>query len=81
MPFAFISSDTIALVTMALVVLTALVHIALAIGVWTDAHALRVEKRYLYFLSPALWGMTTLVMGLVGAAVYWGINRSTFRRD
>ncbi|MGN6368343.1 MAG: hypothetical protein ACTHN5_08800 [Phycisphaerae bacterium] len=74
-------AEVFGLVGVVMVVLTGIVHILLAMGVWMDAHALGKEGRRVYLLPAPLWGLTTLVMGLVGAAVYWGMNRSTFRRD
>jgi hypothetical protein len=60
---------------------TAIVHMKLAIAVWGDAHALRQEKKYIYFASPELWCFVTLLTGLLGLSAYWLINRSTLRRD
>jgi hypothetical protein len=81
MPLGMMPADLLPLAAVGMVILTAIVHIALAIGVWEDAAALEKQERHVYLLSAPLWALTTLVMGLVGAAVYWGMNRSTFRRD
>jgi hypothetical protein len=64
-----------------ILIATAVVHVILAWGVYGDAHALLLEKQWLYLLQPWGWALTTLVTGILGAAVYWLINRSTLRRD
>lgn len=58
----------------ALGVLGPLLHLALALAVWRDAHG-----RSTVLLPAWLWAAATLLLGLSGAALYWVAHHSTLR--
>jgi hypothetical protein len=57
------------------------VHILFAIGVARDATAQKDAGRGTFFVEPAVWGLATLMGGLLTAVVYWVFHHSTLRRD
>lgn len=52
---------------------TAVVHIALAIAVLSDANSLGTRTT---LVGPIIWALATLLGGIVAAAAYWAMNRS-----
>ena len=68
------------LVGIAVVVLTALVHIVFAIAVYRDATELD-RVRTLIIAGPAIWGIATLIGGVVTAAIYWAMHHSRLNPD
>lgn len=68
------------LITLSLLALGAIIHIALAISVFSDASQRGVEKKPVVFLGPTLWGLTCLCTGLFGLLAYWLIHHSALRR-
>jgi len=57
------------------------VHIAFAAGVWRDATAvMESEEDQLWFATPTVWMLGTLLGGMLAALVYWLIHHSTLRR-
>ena len=57
----------------------AFVHLAFAGGVYQAASE-RSEAESLWFVSPTLWALATLLGGVPIAAVYWAIHHSTLSR-
>ena len=78
MSFTF-NSDLVGGFAAVVAILTVIVHVVLAWGVWGDAHAVLLEKRWLFLAPPWLWALATLLTGVLGATSYWLINRSTLR--
>ena len=60
----------------AAIIPAALVNIAFAIGVSTDAQQLG-KDRPLWFVGRVMWFFATLFGGVMVAAVYWLMHRST----
>lgn len=57
------------------------VHMAFAAGVWRDATSvMESEDDQLWFATPAVWMLGTLLGGMLAALVYWLIHHSTLRR-
>jgi hypothetical protein len=52
------------------------VTVLLAVGVHRDAVALQAQGRKLRFLGPGTWALTTVGLGLMGAAFYWTVHHS-----
>lgn len=51
-------------------IITVIVHILLAVGVYVDA-----TKQPVKIVWPAVWSLAVLGAGLFGVAAYWFINR------
>ena len=61
-------------------VLIILVHIVFAIAVYRDA--IRLDRvRTLIIVGPAIWGIATLVGGVITAAIYWAMHHSRLNPD
>jgi hypothetical protein len=59
---------------------TAIVHIAFAWAVLVDADLIwRMERRKPFLVGAGLWGLATLLGGVLVAALYWLIHHSTMR--
>jgi hypothetical protein len=58
-------------------VLVAIVHLFLAIGVYGDAKALHDSGKKTRFVSPFMWGILVLGGGLLHATGYWLIHHSS----
>lgn len=56
-------------------VLTFIVHLAFATGVWIDAEKLQFQHR-LSIVGPRIWFLATLLGGVFVAAAYWFIHHS-----
>jgi hypothetical protein len=64
----------------AVVILTALIHIVFAIAVYRDATRLD-RVRTLIIAGPAIWGIATLIGGVITAAIYWAMHHSRLNPD
>ena len=60
-----------------ILLLTAVVHIAFAFGVYQDAGDRRRVKQTVWFVGPIIWAGGTLLGGLIAAALYWLVHYST----
>ena len=64
----------------ATVILTVLIHIVFAIAVYRDA--IRLDRvRTLIIAGPAIWGIATLIGGVITAAIYWAMHHSRLNPD
>jgi hypothetical protein len=54
-------------------VLTVIIHIAFAFGVFSDATE---GRKPVVLVPPAIWGLATLIGGVFVAAIYWAIHHS-----
>ena len=62
------------------VILTVLIHIVFAIAVYRDA--IRLDRiRTLIIAGPAIWGIATLIGGVITAAIYWAMHHSRLNPD
>ncbi|MBI4880704.1 MAG: hypothetical protein HY812_13750 [Planctomycetes bacterium] len=75
---AEITVGGVAVIAVALVLLTVLVHVLLAIGVYHDVETRRRSDCEVRFGGPWTWAGATLLMGLVGLGAYWAIHYSIF---
>ena len=64
----------------AVVILTVLIHIVFAIAVYRDATRLD-RVRTLIIAGPAIWGIATLIGGVITAAIYWAMHHSRLNPD
>ena len=60
---------------------TAVIHIAFAYGVWQDALRFKGQGRPLSFVSPGMWGWATLLGGLITATIYWAMHHSILVKE
>ena len=61
-------------------VLIILVHIVFAIAVYRDA--IRLDRtRTLIIVGPGIWGIATLLGGVITAAIYWAMHHSRLNPD
>jgi len=61
-------------------VLGILVNIVFAIAVYRDA--VRLDRtRTLIIVGPVIWGIATLLGGVVTAAIYWAMHHSRLNSD
>ena len=57
-----------------------LMHIMFAICIWQDASQRRIGGRPLVLLTPFVWALAALLLGLLGVAFYWVCHHSRFYR-
>ena len=69
-----------ALLAMAYLIATALVHIGFAVAVGQDAARLRREGSGPLIAGPFLWSCATLLGGVFVAGLYWAVNHSALSR-
>ena len=74
-------------VVVVIAILTLIVHVCLAIGVFNDAQQRQQdleqktpETGRLYFVTPLVWALAVLLTGLIGTAIYWAMHYSTLER-
>ena len=72
--------NTLGTVAMILMLGNVVVHVALAIAVWSDSNELQRQGQRLAFFGPPLWTMTVIISGIVAAGFYWIIHHSTISR-
>ena len=61
-------------------VLGILVNIVFAIAVYRDA--VRLDRiRTLIIVGPVIWGIATLIGGVITAAIYWAMHHSRLNPD
>lgn len=59
-------------------ILTAIIHIALALAVFSDAEQMyRRHGRKPFLVEGAIWALAVLLGGVVTAGIYWVIHHST----
>ena len=56
-----------------------LLNIMFMVCLWNDAGRLRERGRSTVVLTPFVWGLSALVLGLVAVALYWLCHYSQFR--
>ena len=80
--FAFLAawSQIIGLWTIAVAVLTVLIHIVFAVAVYRDATQLD-QTRSLIIVGPGIWCIATLIGGVITAAIYWAMHYSRLNPD
>ena len=59
---------------------TVAVHVAFAIGVYNAGTALERRGHNTEIVSPLWWAAAALLMGVVGAILFWGIHFSPLLR-
>ena len=64
--------------SVAWVILFAVVTIAAAIAVYTDASK---QRRCALGMWPIWWAALTVLTNVVGVAVYWAMHHSTLKRE
>ncbi|WP_309399323.1 hypothetical protein [Cerasicoccus maritimus] len=67
------------LITLLFPLLLIVLHVWLALYIFFDAKVFR-NRQGLFLDSPALWGLMTLISGIIGAAFYWLVHYSTLRK-
>ncbi|WP_417666865.1 hypothetical protein [Pseudidiomarina sp.] len=55
--------------------LTAIIHVVLAVAVYSDALSTRRAGKNIYLLNGFFWFILTLVAGIPSAALYWFVNK------
>jgi len=60
---------------------TIVVHITFAVGVFSDAQKLAPSGRRCRFVEPFVWMLAVLLGGVVPAALYWALHHSTLCRE
>jgi amino acid transporter len=65
---------------LAIWLITAIIHISLAIGVLEDTERLlKNERRGTFLVGSNTWALATLLGGIITAAIYWAIHHSNLR--
>jgi len=62
-------------------IIIAVVHVALSIGVYRDAIALRSKGMNTFFVTPVVWAGATLLGGVISLLAYWFIHHSSLKSD
>lgn len=55
-------------------------NVLFAQGILNDAVAQRTTGKRVFFVAPEVWGLATVMGGLVVVALYWVLHHSTLRR-
>jgi hypothetical protein len=74
------AGNTIYTLKLAMIVLTAIIHIIFAGAVATDAGKLHKQQLQPLLVSGVTWAFATLLGGVFVAAVYWLMHHSTLTR-
>lgn len=70
--------DLPALLWIIFAVLSAIVNIAFAIGIYVDAGDLfKYRKQRTFLVGAGVWAFATLLGGVFIAGIYWAIHHST----
>ena len=70
----------LAIVPLLTVIATFLVHVSFGFAVFWDALQQRKQSAERpVFVGPVIWGLATLLGGVLSAAVYWVIHYSSLR--
>ncbi len=72
---------TIGLIPLIAALITVIINIAFAIGVYRDSASRRTHGFRLWFAAPIFWAGATLVGSVFVAALYWLIHYSTLTRE
>lgn len=60
--------------------LTAIVHVGFAVGVYVDSKRMQqFQRRGTFLVAGALWSLATLLGGVFAAGVYWLVHHSSLR--
>jgi hypothetical protein len=59
-------------------VLMVIVHVAFAVGVYRDATT-TLQTRTVWFVSPFIWAVATLLGGVLVATAFWVVHYSRLR--
>jgi hypothetical protein len=80
--FAFLAAwgQAIGVWAVGVAILTVLVQVVFAIAVYRDATELD-RTRNLIIAGPAIWGIATLISGVITAAIYWAMHHSRLNPD
>ena len=68
-------------VAVAMILITAIVHLAFATAVFSDAGELNKDTKKTFFVAEGLWCLAVLITGVFGATAYWLIHHSTLARQ
>ena len=60
-------------------IIIAIVHIALALGVYRDGDSLRPKGFQTFLATPLIWAAATLIGGVIPALAYWFIHHSSLK--
>jgi hypothetical protein len=58
-------------------VIIAVVHLAFAAAIFTDASAIARRRGFSTFVTPVIWALAALVTGPLGVLAYWLVHHST----
>ncbi|MBC8095111.1 MAG: hypothetical protein H7Y43_04800 [Akkermansiaceae bacterium] len=58
-------------------VLVIIVHVAFAVGIFTDASAVARRRGFSTIVTPVIWALAALVTGALAVLVYWLMHHST----
>lgn len=76
-PFVVEQHISIGLIPLLLAVITLVIHIAFAVGIFKDASGRKAGGQIVWFVHPIFWAGATLVGSVFVAAIYWAIHYST----
>ena len=80
--FAFLAAwgQVVGIWAVGIAILTVLIHIVFAIAVYRDATRLD-RTRALIIVGPGIWGIATLISGVITADIYWAMHHSRLNPD
>ncbi|RYG70182.1 hypothetical protein EON80_08405 [bacterium] len=64
-----------------IILLTIIVHLNFAVGVFRDGERLIYDRKFTAFASHWVWAIATALGGVPVAGIYWIIHHSTLRRE
>jgi hypothetical protein len=73
------NSSILSFITVVQFAVIAIVHIALALGVYRDGESLQIKGLKTFLVTPVVWGLATLLGGIIPALAYWLIHHSTLK--
>lgn len=75
------SQETLTFLAWAIVVVSALVHLIVAVAVMNDSALVQRRGARLMFFDTLGWTLIALMTGLLGLVAYWLMHHSSFRSD